>query len=151
MHVTNKVEGTVKRLPAEAAGENFALAKPEHVHHPMEDLQLLTDEMLASIGARDEEPPSEALPDAADFEEMVLKALDTVGGKLLFQMRLDNGNDCQHVAAITIDEGGARRIALVILNADGVMRLEPVETSDNPVARLARSYLSLAEAYRAAA
>lgn len=149
--MSSKVEGTTKRLPAETAGENFSLAKPDHVHHPMEDLQLLTDEMLASIRAHDEQRPPPARPESDDFEDMVLKALDEVGGKLLFQMRLDNGVDCQHVAAITLGEGGGERVALVILNAEGAMRLEPVETSDNPVAGLARSYVSLAEAYRAAA
>ena len=151
MFVTSKVEGTAKKLPAEAAGENFSLAKPDHVHHPMEDLQLLTDEMLASIGVRHEQTQSEARPKVDPFEDMVLQALGTVGGKLLFQMRLDNGDDCQHVAAITLGEGDERRVALVILDAEGSMRLEPVETSDNPVAGLARSYVSLAEAYRAAA
>lgn len=151
MHTTSQVFGTVKRLPAEVAGENFSLAKQDHVHNPMEDLQLLTDEMLASIGLRDEEAPPEAPADTDDFEDMVLKALDAVGGKLLFQMRLDNGDDCQHVAAITLGEDGARRVALVILNAEGAMRLEPVETSDNPIAGLARSYVSLAEAYQTAA
>lgn len=150
MHVTSKVEGTATRLPADVAGENFSLVTPDS-HHPMEDLQLLTDEMLESIGVRNEEMPPEALPDADNFEDMILKALDTVGGKLLFQMRLDNGDDCQHVAAITLGEDDRRQVALVILNAEGAMRLEPAETSDNPVAGLARSYVSLAEAYRAAA
>jgi hypothetical protein len=151
MHVTSKVEGTAERFPADAAGENFSLARPDNAHHPMEDLQLLTDEMLASIGSRDEEVSPETPADAGDFEEMILQALDTVGGKLLFQMRLDNGDDCQHVAAITLGEGDRRQVALVILNAEGAMRLEPVETSDNPVAGLARSYVSLAEAYQTAA
>jgi hypothetical protein len=78
-------------------------------------------------------------------------ALAAVGGELLFQMRLENVDDCRHVAAVTLGTGDHRRVALVILPPEGAMRIEPVESSTNPVAAIARSYAGLLDAYKSAA
>lgn len=151
MHIFSEAGGTDTRRPADRVGENFSLVGASDSHHPIEDLQLLTDEMLASIGTGEEKPAEVTASGADDFEGVVNDALKTVGGELLFQIRHQNDEECRHVAAVALGRAEERRLVLVILNADGNMRLEPTETSDNPIAHLARSYLWLAEAYRSAA
>ena len=90
------------------------------------------------------------------FEEAVRKALVSVGGELLFQVHLDSATEGaaegEHVAAISIGEGEARKLALVIRpEKGGRTRIEAAETSDNPLAPIARSYVGLVEAFKAAA
>lgn len=149
MLITDSVERTVGRSPADVAGENYSSAEPAAGHHPLEDLELLTDDMLASVARHDETVPQETGGETATVESIVARAVEAAGGKLLFQMRVGNDED-RHVAAITLGEGSERRIALAILNAEGKIRLEPIETSDNPIAGLARSYVSLAKVYNPA-
>ena len=68
---------------------------------------------------------------------------------MLFQMRLEN-EDCQRVAAVRI--GNEREFALVIMPPDGgLMRVEPVAQSSNPIAKITESYAGLMDVFRAAA
>jgi hypothetical protein len=146
------------KQPADAAGEYFAIEMPAEAQPEMDDFQLLSENELLMD---DEQPPIEAahvedmllgeIPDAEDFEESVRMALAAVGGELLFQMSLENVEDCRHVAAVSLGSGEQRRVALVILPPEGVMRIEPADSSTNPVAGIARSYVGLVEAYKSAA
>ena len=85
------------------------------------------------------------------FEESIRTALKATGGEMLFQMRLEN-EDCQRIAAVRIGVEGERQFALVIMPPDGgLMRVEPVEQSSNPIAAITESYAGLMDVFRAAA
>ena len=89
---------------------------------------------------------------AQDFEQSLQSALAATGGLLLFQMRIDQLDKHENVAAISIGAGDERRFFLIILpSSDGVLRVEPVESSDNPLARIAAAYAGLADVLRTAA
>ena len=85
------------------------------------------------------------------FEESIQTALKEIGGEMLFQMRLENA-DCQRVAAVRIGNDTERQFALVIMPPDGgLMRVEPVAQSSNPIAKITESYAGLMDVFRAAA
>ena len=85
------------------------------------------------------------------FEESIRTALQAIGGEILFQMRLEN-EDCQRVAAVRIGNDDERQFALVIMPPDGgLMRVEPVAQSSNPIAQITESYAGLMDVFRAAA
>jgi hypothetical protein len=85
------------------------------------------------------------------FEESIRTALEGVGGEVLFQMRLEE-QDCQRVAAVRIGTGEEQEFALVIMPpGGGIMRVEPVKQSNNPLAKIAESYAGLVDVFRAAA
>ena len=85
------------------------------------------------------------------FEESIQTALKEIGGEMLFQMRLEN-EDCQRVAAVRIGNDTERQFALVIMPPDGgLMRVEPVAQSSNPIAKITESYAGLMDVFRAAA
>jgi len=85
------------------------------------------------------------------FEESIRTALEGVGGEVLFQMRLEK-EDCQRVAAVRIGIGEEQEFALVIMPpGGGIMRVEPVRQSNNPLAMITESYAGLMDVFRAAA
>lgn len=87
-----------------------------------------------------------------DFERSLQTALATTGGTLLFQMQIDKDEGHEHVAAISIGAAEERRLFLVVLPADGgKLKLEPVETSDNPLAKIAPAYAGLVDVFDIAA
>jgi hypothetical protein len=89
---------------------------------------------------------------SADFESSLSAALAATGGALLFRMHIDNQSAREHVAAISVGTGESRRFFLVILPADGgTLKVEPVETSSNPLARIAAAYAELVDAFDIAA
>jgi hypothetical protein len=89
---------------------------------------------------------------AQDFEKSLQAALAATGGALLFQMHIDNEKAHEHVAAISVGTAKDRRFFLVILPAEGgKLRVESVESSSNPLARIARSYAGLVEVFDIAA
>src|SRR5262245_47202400 len=58
------------------------------------------------------------------FEESIRTALQTTGGEILFQMRMEN-DDCQRIAAVRIGNGTEQQLALVIMPpGGGLMRVE---------------------------
>ena len=141
------------KLPAVEAGESFAIATETVIQPEPEDTVPLELELLSSdieLAPSEFEDALPDLPDSEDFEESVRMALAAVGGELLFQMRLEN-DECRHVAAVMLGSGDHRRVALVILPPQGPMRIEPAESSTNPVAAIARSYAGLVDAYKSAA
>jgi hypothetical protein len=85
------------------------------------------------------------------FEESIRSALQPTGGEILFQIRIDN-DDCQHLAAVRIGRAEQREFALVIMPPDGgLVRVEPIAQSSNPVAAITESYAGLMDVFRAAA
>jgi hypothetical protein len=89
---------------------------------------------------------------AQDFENSLQAALAATGGALLFQMHIDNENAREHVAAISVGTAEERRLFLVILPADGgKLKVEAVETSDNPLARIAPAFAGLVDVFGIAA
>ncbi len=85
------------------------------------------------------------------FEDSIRAALERTGGEILFQMRIEN-EDCQRVAAVRIGDGEEREFALVIMPPNGgLMRVEPLAQSTNPLARITESYAGLIDVFRAAA
>lgn len=83
------------------------------------------------------------------FEESIHTALKAIGGEMLFQMRLEI-ETCQRVAAVRIGSEG--ELALVIMPPDGgLMRVEAVAQSSNPIAKITESYAGLMDVFRAAA
>ncbi len=141
------------KLPAVEAGESFAIETETSIRTEPGDTVPLELELLPSeieLAPSDFEEALPDLPDSEDFEESIRMALSAVGGELLFQMRLEN-DECRHVAAVTLGSGDHRRVALVIVPMEGAMRIEPADTSTNPVAAIARSYVGLVDAYKSAA
>jgi hypothetical protein len=87
-----------------------------------------------------------------DFEFSLRAALAATGGALLFQMHIDNETAHEHVAAISVGKAEARRFFLVILPFQGgALKVEPVETSGNPLAGIAAAYAGLVDVFDIAA
>ncbi|WP_173931079.1 hypothetical protein [Chelativorans sp. Marseille-P2723] len=78
------------------------------------------------------------------FEGAVRRALERLGGSILFRMRMDGASGCDWIAAVALERGGAPKLAIVAQPIDGgSLRVEDAETSDLPVARLATAYANL--------
>jgi hypothetical protein len=74
------------------------------------------------------------------FEGALSTALDSVGGKLLFDMPIAS-EDCRRVAAVSLGAGEQRLLALVVLpNGSDTPRVEAAENSSNPVAGIVAAY-----------
>lgn len=87
-----------------------------------------------------------------EFAEVVDGALEAVGGKLLFKMRLDTDGEGEHVAAASVDAGGNRQFLLLTLPANGgALKVESASRSGNPLAGIAASYAGLMDVFQAAA
>lgn len=81
---------------------------------------------------------------SSGFEEAVTAAVDSVGGKVLFDMPLPEETDCQRVAAVSVGSGKERALVLVMLPKDGeALRVETVEESSHPVAGIVVAYAGL--------
>jgi len=129
---TATAERTAKLMATELAElEAFAAESLEAVELELE----LHNQNLVSLG----------------FEESIRVALDRIGGEMLFQMRLEN-DDCQRVAAVRLGSGDQREFALVIMPPNGgLMRVEPVAHSTNPLAGITESFAGLMDMFKAAA
>jgi hypothetical protein len=87
-----------------------------------------------------------------EFESSLRAALAATGGALLFQMHIDNDAAHEHVAAISVGKAENRQFFLVVLPADGgTLKIEPVETSRNPLAGIAAAYARLVDVFDIAA
>ncbi|MEJ6781294.1 hypothetical protein [Aminobacter sp. Piv2-1] len=87
-----------------------------------------------------------------EFAQMVDDALETVGGILLFKMRVDEDGKEKHVAAASIGDGARRQYLLLSLPvAGGKLKVESAARSNSPVAKLAEAYVGVVEAFCAAA
>ena len=84
------------------------------------------------------------------FEELIRTALKATGGEILFQMRsrTKTASTLRRSASAATSE---REFALVIMPPDGgLMRVEPVAQSSNPIAAITESYAGLMDVFRAA-
>lgn len=89
---------------------------------------------------------------ALGFEGAVAAAVASIGGELLFEMPAlaEAGGD--RVAAVSLGSGDGRLLALVILPGEGQPpRIEPADTSSNPVAGIVAAYAGLMEHFAIAA
>ncbi|MCR4268279.1 hypothetical protein [Nitratireductor sp. ZSWI3] len=81
---------------------------------------------------------------ALGFEGTVNHALEQVRGTLLFQMRLDGVDDCDWVAAVALESMESLVFALVVQHTDSEsLRVESIEASELPVARIVNAYAGL--------
>jgi hypothetical protein len=87
-----------------------------------------------------------------DFEEVVRGALEAVGGKLLFKMRVGADSEAHHAAAAAVGLGASRQFLLLTLPAQGgQLKVETTSRSSSPLARIAESYAGLMDVLKAAA
>jgi hypothetical protein len=94
--------------------------------------------------------PQDAAQD--QFDTAIAETVNTVGGVLLFQMTLDEGETSHRVAAISIGSGEEREIVIVDLPADGgEVSVQPATESELPIASIAAAYAGLAECWPIAA
>jgi hypothetical protein len=81
---------------------------------------------------------------AKGFEGTVLGALQLVGGKLLFRMRMNTNCAFDWVAAVELDALEGTRVVLVAQPSEGnALKVVDAATSKLPVANVARAYATL--------
>lgn len=87
-----------------------------------------------------------------DFEEVVRGALESVGGTLLFKVKVGADDKAHHAAAAVVGIGKSRQFLLLTLpTRGGRLKVEPTSHSDSPLARIAESYAGLMDVLKAAA
>ena len=87
-----------------------------------------------------------------EFAEVVGGALEAVGGRLLFKIRVDKDTGGEHVAAASIGDGSRRQFLLLTLpTSGGALKVETTSSSSNPVAGIAAAYAGLMDVFKAAA
>jgi hypothetical protein len=118
---------------------------------PLSDLPALEASTATDITALEAALQGQSFLDQ-DFEHSLRAALAAVGGALLFAMHIENEEEHEHIAAIALGAPGERKFFLVTVPTEGgELRVEPAESSDNPLAHITASYADLAEAYAVAA
>jgi hypothetical protein len=86
------------------------------------------------------------------FEAAVAAAADSAGGALLFDMPMPAETDCRRVAAVSIGSGENRLLMLVTQPSDDeALRVEAVEKSSHPLARIVAAYAGLMDRLAVAA
>src|SRR5690606_13756427 len=81
---------------------------------------------------------------AKGFEGTVLGALELVGGKMLFRMRMSISCGFDWVAAVELATMEGTRVVLVVQpEDDDALQVLDAATSDLPVASVARAYATL--------
>jgi len=115
----------------------------------------VSEPALALLAASDTKllapPPDRPISDS-DFEDVVRGALESVGGTLLFKVRLEDDMQALHAAAAAVGFGDGRQFLLLTLPVrGGQLKVETASQSGNPLARIAESYAGLMDALKAAA
>lgn len=78
------------------------------------------------------------------FEGAVHEALEHVGGRILFKMRLCGHADCDWVAAVELQSEGDDTLAIISQSTEGgPLKVEDARTSELPVAAIATGFASL--------
>jgi len=78
------------------------------------------------------------------FEGAVLDALELVGGKLLFRMRMNDASGFDWVAAVVLESLEEPRVALVVQPVgDGPLEVKDASRSEMPIASVAQAYSNL--------
>lgn len=87
-----------------------------------------------------------------ELEAVIRDTVESVGGVLLFQMKLGEAGTGRQVAAVAFGEAGQREIAVIDLPcAGGRATVSPAAGSDLPIAAIASAYAGLAECWTKAA
>lgn len=123
--------------------------------HSGERVVIVSDDVTLFLPA----PTTRLLPAPAasditddDFDTMVSRALQTVGGTLLFKVRVAEPTGEVHVAAAAVGTVGARQFLLLSLSVNGGrLSIEAANRSTSPLARIAASYAGLLDVFHAAA
>ena len=111
-------------------------------------------------------PPFEAALEAVELElalgqqenderqsaTFIGETVASVGGVLLFQMKVGDADEAHWLAAVAFEAGGKREIAVIDLPCKGgAATVNPASQSDLPVASIAAAYAGLAECWTRAA
>lgn len=90
--------------------------------------------------------------DSQHFEAVIREIVESVGGVLLFQMKLGEEDAARWVAAVAFDGAEEREIAVIDLPcAGGRATVSPAAQSELPIAAIASAYAGLAECWSKAA
>jgi hypothetical protein len=116
-------------------------------HHPVPEAQTL----LAAADAELLAPPEREVSDD-DFEKVVRGALEAVGGRLLFKMKVGADDEAHHAAAASVGLGESRQFLLLTLPTHGgQLKVETTSRSSSPLAQIAESYAGLMDVLKVAA
>jgi len=97
-------------------------------------------------------PPAQQPISDNDFEEVVRGALESVGGTLLFKVRVEDEAQPLYAAAAAVGLGEGRQFLLLTLPVrGGQLKVETASQSANPLAAIAESYAGLMDVLKAAA
>jgi len=108
--------------------------------------------LLAAPDTKMLAPPTEQPISDNDFEEVVRGALESVGGTLLFKVRVGDEPQPLYAAAAAVGLGEGRQFLLLTLPVrGGQLKVETASQSANPLARIAESYAGLMDVLKAAA
>lgn len=87
----------------------------------------------------------------AGFEGALKQALERAGGTLLFHIRVDEEDGTHWTAAVSVGSGEDRKLLIVTIPSDGPARIEPMEESAEPIARIAPAFADVMERLQHAA
>jgi len=87
----------------------------------------------------------------AGFEGALRQALEQAGGTLLFHMRVDDEQGTHWTAAVSVGSGEDRKLLIVTIPSEGPARIEPSESSHEPIARIAPAFVDVMDRLRQAA
>lgn len=139
----------IAQKPTEEDSERLTAATPE--------VLLLSGPDSAHTAAAADSPPLADRPSSAPvsdehFEKLVLGAIESVGGDLLFKVKVDDAGEAMHAAAASVGLGDSRQFLLLTLPASGGrLKVETVSRSKSPLARIAKSYAVLMDVLKVAA
>jgi hypothetical protein len=87
-----------------------------------------------------------------DFAAVVAEAVESVGGRLLFRIRVRDNDQEQHVAAASVGEGSGLHFLLLTQPVPGgALKVESTSKSSHPLARIAPAYAGLMDILQVAA
>lgn len=107
-------------------------APTEHLSDSSAAVSLETIELELALQSQD--------PVLPGFEGAVREALARAGGALLFHMRVDDAAAPHWTAAICMGAGEERQFFIVTIGADRDVRIEPLDQSAEPLARIAPAF-----------
>ena len=118
-------------------------APTEHLPDSAEAISLESIELELALQSQDTVQ--------AGFEGAMRQALEKAGGALLYHMRVDDGEATRWTAAVSIGTGAERQFLIVTIPAEGNVRIDPLDQSDEPLARIAPAFVDVMERLREAA
>lgn len=78
-------------------------------------------------------------------EEIIRETVESVGGILMFQMKLGEGTDTRWLGAVAFNDGERTEYAVINVPSNGsAISVTPAAQSDLPIASIAAAYAGLA-------